>query len=292
LSYDHNKKAGNLGDVVKHVAQVAALDKILEVSPNEIFRYADIFAGYALNQLREGNEWQQGIGKLVGLEELRENAHVELWSILCLPARKADLVGWKYSGSSMIAYRMCKVWGKVAQLALWDTSQPVFADLKAAFGGHSHTLYQWPAKPDEEVIQKADFILIDPPGLDEWEFIRKFLKSSGKQPIIVWLPVNANATKKPPEEDKQSQKIRKEALDELGFHVTKVRWAKGGRTIGCQLIYRLPNQAERALRKAVQHVVEVAGWQNNLEVPVVVHYPEQLKEQSSDGGTCRSSGLY
>ena len=82
LSYDHNKKAGNQGDVVKHVAEAAALDSILKGWPSKEFRYADIFAGYALNPLDKGKEWKQGIGKLVGREELTKNDHVKLWSEL------------------------------------------------------------------------------------------------------------------------------------------------------------------------------------------------------------------
>jgi 23S rRNA A2030 N6-methylase RlmJ len=274
LSYDHNKKAGNPGDVVKHVALVAALDTILKAWPKdkEVFRYADTFAGYARNQLGEGNEWEQGIGKLVGLEESTENEYVKLWSKLCLPSSKSKLAYWQYPGSSMIAYKLCKEQLKVAHLSLWDTSESVLADLLAAFGGQCHNLHQRPAKPDEDAVQNADLILIDPPGLGEdkgfpsWRSIREFCSPREGQSIIVWLPVNANTAEKPPAEDKQSQEIRKGALEELGFHATKVRWAVGGRTIGCQLIFRLPQDAENALRIAVDNIVSVAGWQSGLSV--------------------------
>jgi 23S rRNA A2030 N6-methylase RlmJ len=189
-----------------------------------------------------------------------------------MPSSKAELENWEYPGSSMIAYKLCKDQEKVAQLSLWDTSKSVFDDLSAVFGGHSHNLYQRPAKPDEDAVQNSDLILIDPPGLGEdkgfpsWRSIREFCRPGEGQPIIVWLPVNANTTEKPPVEGKQSQEIRKEALEELGFHATKVRWAIGGHTIGCQLIFRLPQDAENALRIAVDNIVSVAGWQS-------VHYP-------------------
>ena len=281
MSYDHNKKAGNQGDVVKHVALVAALDTILKAWPKdkEVFKYADVFAGYALNRLVKGNEWKQGIGKLVGREELTKNDHAKLWSKLCLPSNKSELASWSYPGSSMIAYKLCKERLKVAQLSLWDTSESVLADLLVAFDGQCHNLYQRPAKPDEDAVLNADLILIDPPGLGEdkgfpsWRSICEFLRPREGQSIIVWLPVNANATKKPPTEGKQSQEIRKEALEELGFHATKVRWAVGGHTIGCQLIFRLPQDAGNALRIAVDSIVSVASWQSDLSVHACVHYP-------------------
>lgn len=42
--YDHQTKAGNQGDVVKHPALVAALHGLL-VEHEGVFRYADSFAG-------------------------------------------------------------------------------------------------------------------------------------------------------------------------------------------------------------------------------------------------------
>src|SRR5207245_5955950 len=138
--------------------------------------------------------------------------------------------------------------GKAARLSLWDTSVSVIDDLREAFGGSSHNVYPKQAGPDEDAVQNADFVLIDPPGVGEkkgypsWKFILRFLRRKEGQSILLWLPVNADTTKSPPGEDEQSQEVREDAVGELGFHATKVRWATGGRTIGCQLIYQLPEQ--------------------------------------------------
>lgn len=43
--YDHNEKAGNQGDVVKHTALLAAADALITASVGD-FDYADAFAGY------------------------------------------------------------------------------------------------------------------------------------------------------------------------------------------------------------------------------------------------------
>lgn len=45
MPYDHHEKVGNQGDVVKHVALLAALDKDLENHKRSDFCYADTFAG-------------------------------------------------------------------------------------------------------------------------------------------------------------------------------------------------------------------------------------------------------
>jgi len=39
MAYDHNIKAGNEGDIVKHVALIAALNSIISTNDITIFRY-------------------------------------------------------------------------------------------------------------------------------------------------------------------------------------------------------------------------------------------------------------
>jgi hypothetical protein len=44
--YDHHEKAGNEGDVVKHVALIAALRAVVGEAKGSEFAYADTFAAY------------------------------------------------------------------------------------------------------------------------------------------------------------------------------------------------------------------------------------------------------
>ena len=60
-TYDHHSKAGNRGDVVKHVALVASLTSTLEQFDGRLFRYADTYAGYAWNPLKLSQGWRDGI---------------------------------------------------------------------------------------------------------------------------------------------------------------------------------------------------------------------------------------
>ena len=61
--YDHNVKAGNEGDVVKHAALIAAIQALLRATDGP-FRYQDAFAGYASNPLQEDGEWERGIQRV------------------------------------------------------------------------------------------------------------------------------------------------------------------------------------------------------------------------------------
>ncbi len=80
--YDHHKKAGNQGDIVKHPALMAAVDAILDSRSQPVFRYVDTFAGYAWNPLVKGHEWPSGLGKIGGKPGLGSNKDVALWAEL------------------------------------------------------------------------------------------------------------------------------------------------------------------------------------------------------------------
>lgn len=63
MAYDHRSKAGNQGDVVKHVALLAVACHVLERAPRSL-HYVDAFAGPAGSLLTPGGEWTRGIGRL------------------------------------------------------------------------------------------------------------------------------------------------------------------------------------------------------------------------------------
>jgi len=75
--YDHHKKAGNQGDIVKHPALVAAIAEVVDPAAG-VFRYADTFAAYAWNPLIKGHEWQKGIGRVAESPILDQNQHSAL----------------------------------------------------------------------------------------------------------------------------------------------------------------------------------------------------------------------
>ena len=285
MTYDHHEKAGNQGDVVKHVALIAALDTILQECDQTTFRYADTFAGYAYSPIIQGNEWDRGIGRVVERgKQLNQNRHTRLWYEWYLQGRP-QLLGGVYPGSSLIANDVCRLHRKKPSLALWDVSPLVVANLMETYHGQGHQLFTRPARPGERKVREADLLFVDPPGASmarrkgypHWAGLAEFLKDR-QAATMVWLPVAFRVKKgkdgRPDEYIEDTKPQRDDALDR-GFGATVVRWDKGIRTVGCQLFYRLPTKASDALKAAVQHVVGIVGWQDSLpaEIRAITHLP-------------------
>lgn len=300
MPYDHHTKAGNQGDVVKHVALLAAIDRTLAGHERPDFRYADTFAGYARSPVILGGEWRGGIGALSEPDrfaKLSANPHTALWRDWYLGTRP-QLTGGYYPGSSLVASDACCRAGKRAALSLWDISPQAVADLMEAYSGLGHSVHARPARHTSKAVRRADFILIDPPGLRSpshpeyppWASIKAFLTARPEgQSILLWLPVKAVTVRtvdgqktklSPPGEDSAVWAARDEAVG-IGYKALRVRWAAGGRTIGCHLIYSLSDAAGDALRAAVQHVVAVAGWQAALH-PNVFAIADERPENTAD----------
>ncbi len=100
MAYDHNIKAGNEGDIVKHVALIAALNSIISTNDIIIFRCVDVFAGYAFNPIIQKNEWKNGIGKIHRQSYRAKDENVKLYFNWYLS--RPQLIGGIYPGSSLI----------------------------------------------------------------------------------------------------------------------------------------------------------------------------------------------
>lgn len=280
--YDHHKKAGNHGDIVKHVALTAALQGLLPSFKDEIFRYADTFAGYAWNPLvdQRGHEWKQGVGALVShRQRFKENDSIQHWANCYLDSKQ--LVGSQYPGSSVLVRDLLEEHGVTFRISLWDIGENPVDSLKEEFGD-SANVYHRPATKDEQDIQNATFTFIDPPGLKtkskreypDWQDIRQFLPppNSGRF-FMLWLPIKAvtmrkNVSLKPPGEDSLSDAVRRE-MKSLNFNVIKVRYLPSGRTIGCQIFHNLPDDVTERVNQSVSTVAEIAGWQAGLPDSVI-----------------------
>lgn len=278
MPYDHNKKAGNQGDIAKHVALTAAISGCLTLFKGDVFRYADTFAGYAWNPLLKavGYEWQQGIGQLVKHRgRFGENAAVSRWAEVCLPSD--DLAGERYPGSSVLVRDILKANGVRFRLSLWDIGDDPVSSLRGEFGENA-TVYNRSARSDEDDVRNATFLFIDPPGLKTqkskseyplWQEIKSFLSLDGsRRTFMMWLPIKAvtmrkNVRLRPPGEDELSDKVRSE-LTAIGFEVLKVRYLPGGRTIGCQIIHNFSGDVAKEINEALSTVVDIAKWQDQL----------------------------
>lgn len=256
--YDHGTKAGNQGDVVKHVALVAALDFLL-ASGRGTFSYADTFAGYALNPLTATGEWRLGIGHIERRGATSSNPHVALWRRFW--STGLPLLGSTYPGSSNFALRLARSHSRPIEMHLWDISPSAVAQLMTVYEGLPVTIHTTSATPRD--LPDCDFLLVDPPGVGpnkNYPRLEELLSFSERtRAFLLWLPMVADLRQKPPPESEDSRLWRQTAVAR-GFHATTVRWTPAGPICGCQLIYRLPAPARSSLRSATEAAVSLTAW--------------------------------
>jgi 23S rRNA A2030 N6-methylase RlmJ len=276
MPYDHNEKAGNQGDVIKHIALLAAVDTILQShDKKKPFLYCDTFAGYACSQLIKNNGWKDGIGKLFNTtnshqqmiirDDLSENNHVKQFRDLYLSGRPS-YVGRMYPGSSLIVHDLCVRHGIVPKFSLWDISPAAIASLMMTYSGMGHAINPRPAKPNAKSIERASFVFVDPPkapmtGIkgSRWNDMIQFLKPQ-HQNFMFWLPIDFKKSKGEMIENTKEQ--REEALNK-NLDVLQVRWKKDGntiKTVGCQLFYRFEEPAKANIEAAVRNICTVLDW--------------------------------
>ena len=258
--YDHHKKAGNQGDVVKHTALIAAAEALMS-ERNGAFHYADTFAGYAQNPLRSGSEWKYGIGVIWPSGRTPDTPAVRLWRELwwC----RVGLLGSVYPGSSTFILKLCLDRERTFSGRLWDISPSVVEQLKGAYKEDEAAIYQRPADPRDFSDEKPDLLLIDPPGLQtsnkpEYPRLADLLHFFGVvENAILWFPMTAGGEGAPEADTSRAARI---ACLAKGLWVTYVRWTAGAQVCGCQLAYKLPSAARERLQEAVDDVVKLMKW--------------------------------
>lgn len=275
MKYDHNNKAGNEGDIVKHVALIASLNTFSVSHQSDSLKYADIYSGYAFNPIMPQNEWKNGIGKIHKQCNKCKNKHVQLYFKWYLS--RPQLIGGTYPGSSLIAGDTIKYSELTSKLVLYDISEKVIDNLKTAYENTDHKIYNYAAKYNDKEIKEADFIFIDPPGLyskskrdyPKPEDILKFDNQLNKQGLLIWLPITISTISSPPVESNSTSDCIK-SFRENGLQITKVRWQVGGRVVGCFMAYRLNKDVTDSLRAAIDDVVSITDW-NEKKLITVEH---------------------
>ena len=263
MSYDHNQKAGNPGDVIKHVALIAAL---VSSDRNEnIFRFVDLFAGYAYNPLDVGNEWREGIGRIAKPSKTNSNLAVQLYLDWYLS--RPSLVGGTYPGSSLVAVDVMAYLGKRIDLTLFDISEKPIRNLRRVYGSDNHTIHHRAARLDDPEIARADFLFVDPPGIQSsrkpsyptLNELKEFAELPENCQTLFWLPLTNSAT----END-----AARHSLLSCGYELTQAVWANQGNMVGCVLGYRLASKGSEALRASVAEVFDKARLGTNQSFKV------------------------
>ncbi len=269
MKYDHNNKAGNEGDIVKHVALIAALNSLLRSHENKVFRYVDIYSGYAFNPIVKKNEWKSGVGKIYNNREKINDPNVELYFKWYLS--RPSLVAGIYPGSSLIAFDTINYSGFTPNLSLFDISEKVIENLNSAYDQSEHKIFNRASSKSDIEIHEADFLFIDPPGLysskkNYYPKPEDFINYNNKN-ILIWLPITISTASSPPKESR----ITKDCIEcfmKSGYRITKIRWAVGGRVVGCFMAYKMDDESVLSLRKSIENMVEIANWGKTMDVPV------------------------
>ena len=261
--YDHNIKAGNQGDVIKHTALIAAASALMKQCCNT-FHYSDTFAGYAYNPLMPNGEWRNGIEKFYNTDKKPQNSAIIFWRELW--EYSGNLRGSVYPGSSLFMLKLCLQNGLKFNARLWDISPSVISQLVTFYGYNEVELFPRPAKQEDFIGQKPNLLLIDPPGLwtktkHEYPKLEELLGFFDKvDNCILWFPMTAQGTGSPAPETKPSREAYDLCLRQEGIDVISVRWSNGIRTCGCHIAHKLQIDANKALMEVVTEVATTMNW--------------------------------
>ncbi|WP_251261012.1 23S rRNA (adenine(2030)-N(6))-methyltransferase RlmJ [Echinimonas agarilytica] len=238
----------------KHLALIQLLDSQLTRHSNKTFCFADTYAGLPGYPLSQSKGWKKGVGKLTQIDVPKVPSarfwrqHVALCNQTSTPAM--------YPGSVTLAERLITEHGKKPQLLLWDSSTENCAILTATFKS-ARMVHEGKTKADDLLLEQADFLLIDPPGLSskihpdypKWAYICSFLALPNH--MLVWLPLY---DKKNGRRAVSHRQVRKLAMA-LDMGVSEVTWGESG-MIGCQLLYRCDEDAKLPLQQVLSWMAE------------------------------------
>jgi 23S rRNA A2030 N6-methylase RlmJ len=257
MSYDHSKKIGNEGDLVKHVVLHNCTTHLLAnnpISEQNPFIYFECHAGRPHYILPEKGEWKNGIGSLIGGATIEERSKKASVDSFCKAHLQNDVSsGMQYFGSSNIVFRTIRAstMEQSFKIILHDTDPDVIDDLASYFAPwiSQMSINQSSGYLGLSSILKnsitPSLVLLDPPSLETTKISPciKILREK-KISYICWTPrtsaQNPPANDRPigfqPSESQSSIKFGSET--DLGKHIG-VSWGKPtGHTknsFGCRL---------------------------------------------------------
>jgi 23S rRNA A2030 N6-methylase RlmJ len=263
MAYNHERKIGNEGDVVKHTVLHNVVLHLLDLNSSTEFIYADSHSGRASYVLPGVGTWPRGVGRLSRTTKVaRENRRYvsSFWDQhLCSKLSP----GRSYYGSSNIVFRVCRSRGKKLHFDLFETDPHAHDDLRRFFFPWNEVvIHQRDGYSGVCEVDNPSLVLVDPSSLDLRNIPVCLRQLRGRNvPYICWTPRNSSSRGLG-----ESSKSLKFKDTPLGEHLS-VRWASpsggGQKTFGCRLTVS-DNIAEVA-RKTVTELVELlnefgAGW--------------------------------
>ncbi|MBD1391247.1 hypothetical protein IC617_17610 [Neiella sp. HB171785] len=248
MAYEHKTKAGNLGDVFKHLTLCQLLDGKLEKHQGKFFCYADTFAGRPAYPIEQSKGWRKGAAKLLDIT-VPPLSSVRYWH-QHVSATKTQKEPY-YPGSSKFAEQLIVQHGFKPQLLLWDTSEVCVNALKDSFP-QAKFVGQNEVKVNDLLLEQADFVLVDPPGIrsrrhpdyPSWQSLAEMMALPVD--MLMWLPLPDSLTSS---RNVSHRDIRKLAVS-MNLTVSEVTWNTTG-MLGCQLLYRADPLIMGAARRVI-----------------------------------------
>lgn len=191
--YNHSRKAGNQGDLVKHAALLAAVSYIVNRGHNETFVYAESHAGAACHTLIAPGAWEAGIGafgKRVKAVDDAAQRWPALYPYTAVAFPTLPRAGLTYAGSHALAHRLLARAGVAPHLHLWDTSSHVCADLRLRYRAEATVhISRRDGFAGLGSLPYVDLALIDPPDFDPRRIAQAIAGLSIKESrFLCWIP--------------------------------------------------------------------------------------------------------
>ena len=265
MPYDHSTKIGNQGDLVKHVALFAALQRLLDDwSGSNEFVYADIHAGRPQYVLPEKGNWRQGIGAFSASKSVtadRKEREKRRSALGCLGEFDDCFIGRRlatgmiYPGSSGIAFRVLREEGIRFRMKVWDKNPAAADDLVRYFLPWQERVTVVCGDGYEGIKENAPltFVLIDPPAPEHDAVLRTmaWLKRR-KANYICWTPRSSQE-----KEDSRGYFVRaREVGDCFG-----VKWGEWRirKTRACYIT--VAHAISEVVEEALRQVAKIMEWE-------------------------------
>lgn len=239
MAYDHSRKIGNQGDIVKHaLLHNCVLHLVQKLASDSSFVYAESHTGRACYILPEGGEWKHGLGLLSSKTNDARSVHSRIEEYFRSSLSSRMKVGQQYFGSSNIVFRCLRSTSHKFRFELHETDVHAYDDLKRYYAPwlsdiclHNHDGYEGLSG-----LSSATLVLIDPPSLEVQKIVNCIKRLQEKNiSYICWTPRNSSSNGN--KQESQAHAEFGQRID-LGNHIA-VKWAEPSgaaqRTFGCRL---------------------------------------------------------
>ncbi len=194
VNYDHTEKAGNRGDVWKHVILLSVLGKMLSGRPDSsVIRYFETHCGKNSYILSANGEWQDGIGRFSSVDgDLADHPYFHLQC-------SSTGIGSVYHGSWSLAATYLRQKRRTFRFTLCDISKDVGTAVRE-FATYSREVIDFRCTDGFAALKKEsrrqDLIFIDPPyspphSPHDWQSCADISAelALSSTPFVIWYPV-------------------------------------------------------------------------------------------------------